>query len=81
MGDAVSEDFRGKDCASMANWLRGKGLNKLCAVFEGIYTLIFLILDSGFEYMNVLSCVYNEIQYLLPTIQYNNIKLNRGQLL
>ena len=48
------EDFRGKDCASMANWLRGKGLNKLCAVFEGIYTLTFLILDSGFEYMNVL---------------------------
>ena len=75
------EDFRGKDCASMANWLREKGVNKFCAVFEGIYTLILLILDSGFEYMNVLSCVYNEIQYLLPTIQYNNRKLNRGQLL
>ena len=64
MGDAVLEDFRGKDCAFVANWLRGKGLNKLCAVFEGIYILRFLILDSGFEYMNVLSCVYNEIQYL-----------------
>ena len=36
MGDAVLEDFRGKDCAFVANWLRGKGLNKLCAVFEGI---------------------------------------------
>ena len=36
MGDAVLEDFRGKDCAIMANWLRGEGLNKLCAVFEGI---------------------------------------------
>ena len=70
------EDFRGKDCAFMANWLRGKGLNKLCAVFEGTSTLIFLILDSGFEYMNVLSCVYNEIQHLLPAIQYNNRKLN-----
>ena len=35
MGDAVLEDFRGKDCAFVANWLRGKGLNKLCAVFEG----------------------------------------------
>ena len=58
------EDFRGKDCAFVANWLRGKGLNKLCAVFEGIYILIYLILDSGFEYMNVLSCVYNEIHYL-----------------
>ena len=34
MGDVVLEDFRGKDCASVANWLRGKGLNKLCAVFE-----------------------------------------------
>ena len=33
-GDAVLEDFRGKDCAFVANWLRGKGLNKLCAVFE-----------------------------------------------
>ena len=34
MGDAVLEDFRGKDCAFVANWLRGKGLNKLCGVFE-----------------------------------------------
>ena len=36
MGDAVLEDFRGKDCAFVANWLRGKGLNKLCTEFEGI---------------------------------------------
>ena len=35
-GDAVLEDFRGKDCAFVANWLRGRGLNKLCAEFEGI---------------------------------------------
>ena len=34
MGDAVLEDFRGKDCAFVANWLRGKGLNKLCGIFE-----------------------------------------------
>ena len=34
IGDAVLEDFRGKDCAFVTNWLRGKGLNKLCAVFE-----------------------------------------------
>ena len=79
MGDTVLEDFHEKDCAFMANWLRGNGLNKLCAVFEGIKVIIFLILDSGFEYMNVLSCVYNKIQYLLPAI--NNRKLNRGQLL
>ena len=37
MGDAVLEDFHGKDCAFEANWLRGKGLNKPCAVFEGIF--------------------------------------------
>ena len=34
MGNAVLEDFRGKDCAFVANWLRGKGLSKLCAVFK-----------------------------------------------
>ena len=36
--DGVLEDFCGKDHAfvHMANWLRGKGLNKLCAIFEGI---------------------------------------------
>ena len=34
MGDAVLEGFRGKDCAFVASWLQGKGLNKLCAVFE-----------------------------------------------
>ena len=45
------EDFREKDCAFVANWLQGKGLNKLCAVFEGIKILIFLILDAGFEYV------------------------------
>ena len=56
--------FSWKRLCLLANWLRGKGLNKLCAVFEGIYILRFLILDSGFEYMNVLSCFYNEIQYL-----------------
>ena len=44
MRDAVLEDFHGKDCAFLANWLRGKGLNKLCAVFE-----IFKILNTGFR--------------------------------
>ena len=34
MGDAVFEDFGEKDCVFVANWLRGKGLNKLFAVFE-----------------------------------------------
>ena len=31
MEGGVLEDFRGKDCAFVANWLRRKGLNKLCA--------------------------------------------------
>ena len=35
-------------------------------------------MDSGFEYMNVLSCVYNAIEYLY---QRFNKKLNRVQLL
>ena len=34
MGNAVLEDFRGKDCAFVTNWLRGKGLNKLFAVLK-----------------------------------------------
>ena len=32
MVDVVLEDFPGKDCAFVANWLQGKGLNKLCAI-------------------------------------------------
>ena len=36
MGNAVLEDFRGKGSAFVVNWLRGKDLSKLCAVFEGI---------------------------------------------
>ena len=36
MGDVVLEDLRGKDCAFVASWLRAEGLNKLCAIFEGI---------------------------------------------
>ena len=46
MGDAVLEDFRGKDCAFVANWLQGKGLNKLCAVFE---VLNFKNFNIGFR--------------------------------
>ena len=34
MGDAVLEDFRGNDCSFVTNWLQGKGLKKLCTVFE-----------------------------------------------
>ena len=51
MADAVLEGLRRKDGAFVANWLRGKGVNKLCAVFQGIQILLFLIFDSGFEYL------------------------------
>ena len=37
MGDSVLEDFRGKDRAFVANLFRGKGLNKLCAVFIEVF--------------------------------------------
>ena len=47
-GDVALEDFRGKDCSFMANWLRGKGLNKLCAVFESIQILI-LFFNIGYR--------------------------------
>ena len=36
MANTVLEDFHGKDCAFVVNWLQRKGLNKLFAVFEGI---------------------------------------------
>ena len=73
IGDAMLEDFRGKDCAFGANWLRGKGLNKLVPYLKYFYFKI-LILDSGFECMNVFyCCVYNEIQYLYRRFN-NNIK-------
>ena len=58
------ENFRRKDCAFVANWLRGKGLTSFVAYLKYL-NLKFLILDSGFECMNVFyCCVYNEIQYL-----------------
>ena len=36
MADAVLEDFCAKDCAFVVNWLQGKSLNKLFALFKGI---------------------------------------------
>ena len=29
------DEFKAKDCAFVADWLKIKGLNKLCSVFEG----------------------------------------------
>ena len=73
-------DFRGKDCAFVANWLRGKGLNKLCAVFEGIQILI-LFFNIGYRlwiYECIKLCLqWNRIPVL--AIQCNNKRLNRGK--
>ena len=29
-------EFKGKDCMFVADWLKTKGLQKLCSVFEGV---------------------------------------------
>ena len=74
MGNAVLEDFRGKGCAFVPNWLQS-----LCRIWRYLNWIQAL---RSFEYMNVLSCVYNEwITIPIPAIQYNNKKLNRGPLL
>ena len=30
------DDFKGKDCVIVADWLKPKGLHELCSVFEGV---------------------------------------------
>ena len=30
------DEFKGKDCVFVADWLKTKGLHKLCPVFEGV---------------------------------------------
>ena len=30
------DEFKGKDCVFAADWLKTKGLHKLCSVFEGV---------------------------------------------
>ena len=34
------DEFKGKDCVFVVDWLKTKGLHNLCSVFEGAY-------DSG----------------------------------
>ena len=31
------DEFKGKDCVFVVDWLKTKGLHKLCSVFEGVY--------------------------------------------
>ena len=30
------DEFKGNDCVFVADWLKTKGLHKLCSVFEGV---------------------------------------------
>ena len=30
------DEFKGKACVFVAEWLKTKGLHKLCSVFEGV---------------------------------------------
>ena len=72
MGDAVLEDFRGKDCAFVASWLRGKGLNKLCAVFEVFKFWNFQALNVWMYFIVVFTMKYNT--YTGDSIQQHKIK-------
>ena len=36
MGEASLDAFKAKDTRFVADWLKCKGLHKLCSVFEGI---------------------------------------------
>ena len=65
MGDAVLVDFRGKDCASVANWLRGKDLNKLCSISE---VFKFKMFNIGFR-LWMYECI------LLLCLQWNTIPI------
>ena len=34
-GTSNFDEFKGKDCVFVADWLKTKGLCKLCSIFEG----------------------------------------------
>ena len=35
-GTSSIDEFKGKDCVFVADWLKTKSLLKLCSVFEGV---------------------------------------------
>ena len=38
------DEWKGKDCVFLADWLNTKGLHKLCSVFEGVeQRFIFIV--------------------------------------
>ena len=36
------DEFKGKDCLFVADWLKTKGLHKLCSIFEGDLRPIYI---------------------------------------
>ena len=36
MAETNFNEFKGKDCIFVAEWLKTKGLHKLCSIFEGV---------------------------------------------
>ena len=54
------DEFKGKDCVFVADWLKTKGLQKLCSVFEGVSERFMFIV-----YKYVLSnepCLHAQLQ-------------------
>ena len=43
MAEINFDEFKGKDCGFVADWLKTKGLHKLCSVFEGIKNHLYYL--------------------------------------
>ena len=46
------DEFKGKDCVFVAEWLKTKGLHKLCFAFEGVsrrFTFNYLSKDGSWH--------------------------------
>ena len=41
------DEFKGKDCVFVANWLKTKGLHKLCSVFEDVQERFISIIHKN----------------------------------
>ena len=70
MAETSLDVFKGRDYTFVADWLKSKGLHKLCSVFEGIKNQFILSLNT----VNILSCIYNinnnSIQYQRRRIRF-----------
>ena len=45
------DEFKEKDCVFVADWLKTKGLHKLCSVFEGVYKP-FIFIENKYVLSN-----------------------------